>query len=548
MHVSLYRIYRVHSKPQVQLSISRYHNLMTIPERSASPAISLVPAIALALVLTLGACAQMPIMPTNSAPAPMAAGSRGGGDWPALAAIDSAQLRSDLFTLASDSMNGREAGTLDELRAAAWEAARAREAGLKPAGDNGSYFQFWPMRRIRMADASRVTVDGSSLQLWRDAAIVAPVDAVLDLPVTWVGAASGDSLGRLDLHGKIAAAMILPPSRPPVSWISLRAWRYTRLAIAERAAALIRSGAAAVVLVADDSTDAQFIPVSVPMRRGAYTVDTTGAGTPSSRPPVIWVPASERARIQAARRIALDLRSESFVYPSVNVVASVPGTDPRLRNEYVLFSGHTDHDGARFPVNGDSIWNGADDNASVSVALLAIGRAFVRQPAERSALFVWHGAEERGLLGSRWYSGHPTVPLSSIVAVLNGDMIGRNNPDSAALLGSQPPHRNSSALVQMALDANSHVTRFIIDSTWDRPTHPEGWYFRSDHLPYARLGVPSIFFTTLLHPDYHTPRDEASRIDIGKLTRMARWMYATGWEVANASVRPALDPGFKLER
>lgn len=467
---------------------------------------------------------------------------------PALSAIDSAQIRRDMFALASDSMRGREAGTLDELRGAAWTAARAREAGLQPAGNDGSYFQFWPMRRIRPAEASRALIDGAALDMWRETAIVAPVNAALDLPVVWVGNISGDSLARMDLHGKAAAAMVLLPAHPPVSWVSLRSWRYTRLALAERAAALTKAGAAAVLLVSDDSTDAQFIPVSVPMRRGAYNVDTTGADMPAVRAPVIWVPASLRARVAAAKRLALDLRAESFVYPSVNVVARVPGTDPRLRGEYVMFSGHTDHDGVRFPVAGDSIWNGADDNASVSVALLAIGRAFVRHPAQRSALFVWHGAEERGLLGSRWFAAHPTVPLGSIVAVLNGDMIGRNNPDSAALLGSQPPHRNSTALVQMALDANSRVTRFTIDSTWDRPTHPEGWYFRSDHLPYARAGVPSIFFTTLLHPDYHTPRDEASRIDIGKLTKMARWMYATGWEVANTTVRPAVDPGFKLER
>lgn len=497
----------------------------------------------IALAITATACTRQPGVTTAIAPSGMAMESP-----PALAAIDSAQLRRDLFEMASDSMRGREAGTLDELRAAAWVAARAREAGLKPAGIDSSYFQFWPMRRIRSAEASRVSIDGAPLALWRDAAIVAPVDASLDLPVVWVGDATGDALARMDLHGKAAAAMVLPPARPPVSWVSLRSWRYTRQAIAERAAALTRAGAAAVVLVADDSTDAQFVPVSYPMRRGTYNVDTTGADRPANRPPLIWVPAALRGRIAAAKRVSLDLRTESFVYPSVNVVAEVLGTDARLRNEYVLFSGHHDHDGVRFPVAGDSIWNGADDNASVSVAMLAIGRAFVKQPAPRSVLFVWHGAEERGLLGSRWFAAHPTVPLSSIVAVLNGDMIGRNNPDSAALLGSQPPHRNSTALVQMALDANNHVTKFSIDSIWDRPSHPEGWYFRSDHLPYARAGVPSIFFSTLLHPDYHTPRDEASRIDIGKLAKMSRWMYATGWEVATTPVRPGVDPGFKLER
>lgn len=500
------------------------------PNRHASSVLA-----AMAISLAASAAQAQGVMGTTVAPPP------------ALAAIDSAQLRRDLFALASDSMRGREAGTLDELRASAWMAAQARAAGLQPAGDYGSYFQFWPMRRIRAAEASRVTIDGAPLAMWREAAIVAPVDAAMDLPMVWAGDATGDALAKMDLRGKAVAAMVLPPSHPPVSWISLRPWRYTRQAIAERAAALTKAGAAAVVLVADDSTDAQFIPVSVPMRRGSYNDDTTGADHPAQRAPLIWVPQALRARVAAGRRLMLDLRTESFVYPSVNVVAKVPGTDAALRDQYVLFSGHTDHDGVRFAVAGDSIWNGADDNASVDVALLAIGRAFAKQPAPRSALFVWHGAEERGLLGSRWFVAHPTVPLSSIVAVLNGDMIGRNNPDSAALLGSQPPHRNSTALVQMALDANNRVTRFGIDSTWDRPTHPEGWYFRSDHLPYARAGVPSIFFTTLLHPDYHTPRDEASRIDVGKLTKMAKWMYATGWEVATTA-RPAVDPGFKLER
>jgi Zn-dependent M28 family amino/carboxypeptidase len=230
------------------------------------------------------------------------------------------------------------------------------------------------------------------------------------------------------------------------------------------------------------------------------------------------------------------------------VIGKVDGTDPVLRHEYVLFSGHQDHDGVRNAIAGDSIWNGADDNATVSVALLGIARAFARQPGRRSALFVWHGAEERGLLGSRWHADRPVVPREAIVAVLNGDMFGRNHPDTAALLGVQPPHRNSTALAEMALAANAEVTGFAIDSTWDRPTHPEGWYFRSDHLPYARAGIPALFFSTLLHPDYHTPEDEPERIDVEKLTRVTRWMYATGWRVANAAQRPAVDPGFHLER
>jgi Zn-dependent M28 family amino/carboxypeptidase len=232
----------------------------------------------------------------------------------------------------------------------------------------------------------------------------------------------------------------------------------------------------------------------------------------------------------------------------VNVIAKVPGRDPQLRDEHVLFSAHQDHDGDRYPVQGDSIWNGADDNATTSVALLAIGRAFAASPARRSALFIWHGAEERGLMGSRWYVKKPTIPLKQIVAVLNGDMIGRNDPKVAALLGATAPHRNSPEFVEMAYAANTAVSKFEIDTSWDDPGHKEGWYYRSDHLPYARAGIPALFFSTLLHPDYHTPFDNPDRIDIDKLTRMTKWMYATGRAAADVEKAPALDPAFKLER
>jgi Zn-dependent M28 family amino/carboxypeptidase len=214
----------------------------------------------------------------------------------------------------------------------------------------------------------------------------------------------------------------------------------------------------------------------------------------------------------------------------------------------VLYSSHQDANGVRLLTPGDSVLAGADDNASVSVAELAAARAFVAERPKRSLLFVNHGAEERGLLGSRYHAAHPVVPIAQIVTVLNGDMIGRNNPDSAALLGSLPPHRGSAELVQMALVANANTGKFMLDSLWDLPTHPEGWYFRSDHLPYARVGIPSLMYTTNLHDDYHTAGDTPERIDYPKLTRMAQWMYLTGWYVANAPKRPAVDAGWRLER
>ncbi|MBI3790180.1 MAG: M28 family peptidase [Gemmatimonadetes bacterium] len=466
------------------------------------------------------------------------------------AAIREGEIKRDLFKLAGDEFRGREAGTLDEVRASVWLADMAREAGLKPAGDMGSFYQWWGLRRVRLASSSSFALGGVKVPLWSEAVAVSIADGRAEGPVTWVGDAVGSSLDALDIEGKIVAAHVLIPANAPGPNVSLRAWRYAGLAIAQRTLQLQRKGAAAVVLVADSLTEVAWDFLSTVRQRGLYSLDT---GSTDQRPdramPVLvmhrgaWKQLSERGLTAS-----VDLRTESFTYPSVNVIGMVPGTDPKLANEYVLFSSHQDHDGVRAPVAGDSIYNGADDNATGSVSLLAIARAWVKKPGKRPALFVWHGAEERGLLGSRYHALRPVVPREQIVAVLNAEMMGRNAPDTASLMGVQPPHRNSTDLVAMAIQANTETAKFVIDSTWDRPTHPENWYFRSDHLPYARLGIPSIMFTSVLHPDYHTPRDEPKTIDTAKLTRITTWIYRTGWLVANAPKRPATDPTFKLER
>jgi Zn-dependent M28 family amino/carboxypeptidase len=127
-------------------------------------------------------------------------------------------------------------------------------------------------------------------------------------------------------------------------------------------------------------------------------------------------------------------------------------------------------------------------------------------------------------------------------------MIGRNHPDSASLMGVQPPHRSSPELVAMGLAANREGPRFKLDTLWDKADHVEGWFFRSDHLPYVRAGIPSLYYSSLLHSDYHTPMDEATRIDFTKLKKMTEWIYRTGWKVANADKRPVLEANFRLER
>lgn len=460
---------------------------------------------------------------------------------PAFSSILQSDLQHDLFSLASDSMRGRRAGTLDELKAAAWVAKEAQKAGLQPAGDDGTYFQYFPLQRAVVSQGSDIKINGHNLRLWKDVWVTDPIESTVSGDVVWLSSLADTA--KSEIKGGIIAMNIFPPSPMPVAGVSLWGFRYVYIAIRRQAEALKAHGAKAVILVADSTASVALITMEhvLDFEEGSYGLPedkTTG----SNGIPVIVVSQNQEAALQQrGASIAASLHHSSFIYPSINVIAKVPGTDAKLKNEYVLFSGHHDHDGVGAPVNGDSIWNGADDNASVSVAMLAIGRAFVKQPAKRSTLFVWHGAEERGLLGSRWYVLHPTVKKEMIVAVINGDMIGRNNPDSAALLGVTKPHRNSIDLVNAAYQANLQTAHFKIDTTWDNASHPEFWYFRSDHLPYAEAGIPAIFFTTLLHSDYHTPKDEADRIDYSKLKHMADWMYATGWMVANAVRRPVLD-------
>lgn len=463
-----------------------------------------------------------------------------------LSAIKEEDLKKDLYALAGDHFRGREAGTLDELKAAVWWADILRSTGLIPAGDDNTYFQYFSMWRNRIAPGSSIRLNNQPLLLWQDALVTQTAPADLNVPVVYAGNASKEELDKLDVKGKAVAVQV---SAQGINLdVSLPERRYPSYVMRKYSADLFHRGAVAIIFIADEMGEKSWSQVLPSLTRGSYDVEGGPNTSTSAKPPVFWIHADAAGLVKNNPTLSVHLTVERFEYPSVNIIAKLDGTDPVLKNEYVLYSGHNDHDGVRQPYGNDSIYNGADDNASVSVAMLAIARAFKKSPGKRSVLFVFHGAEERGLLGSRWYANHPTVPKTSIIAVLNGDMIGRNNPDSAALLGAQPPHRNSADLVAIALQANKEGPGFKLDTVWDQPTHIENWYFRSDHLPYARAGYPAIFYTTLLHPLYHTPMDEPGIIDLKKLKKMTDWMYRTGWILANAPGRPKVDAGFKLER
>lgn len=383
--------------------------------------------------------------------------------YPEIEAITEEDLFRDVTALAHDDFLGRETGTVDELRAAAWVAERAREVGLQPAGEDGSYWQFFPVRTTRVSEASRIEIGGRQFAIGRDVTVNSAVDVSVDAPLVWLGATPADEIPEARVRGRAVASMLLPPSRPPSPEVSLYESRYARSAVRERSRALLEKGATAVVLISDPISDVAFANSAGRPSQGRTRADSeAGRVRQIDVAPVLWLGAGSLPEVSRGQRLRATISSESFIYPSSNIVAVVPGTDPELAGEYVLFSAHHDHLGVVAPIDGDSIINGADDNVTGVAALFAIGRAFVRNPGRRSALFVFHGAEEKGLVGSAWYANNPTVPEGSIVAVLNVDMIARNHPDSAAILGMLPPHRNSLELVEMALAANDAVAGFAL--------------------------------------------------------------------------------------
>jgi hypothetical protein len=250
-----------------------------------------------------------------------------------------------------------------------------------------------------------------------------------------------------------------------------------------------------------------------------------------------------------------------------NVVGIVEGSDAELKHTFVAFGAHYDHVGyaegemtrtdggaRRLGAPGrvtpgaedDRIWNGADDDGSGTVAIMALARAFAEGPRpKRSLLFVWHAGEERGLWGSRYFADYPTVPMDAIVAELNIDMIGRNRDDKASeadtvyLVGSD---RISTELHDLNRAANAALPQPLrLDYAFNDPSDLEQLYYRSDHYSYAAKGVPVIFFTTGLHADYHANTDEVSKIEFDKMTRITQMIYETGVRVANLDHPPAHD-------
>lgn len=228
---------------------------------------------------------------------------------------------------------------------------------------------------------------------------------------------------------------------------------------------------------------------------------------------------------------------QEVVPTAPNAVAILRGTDPVLRNEYLVFSAHMDHVGTSAgPGVKDSIWNGADDDASGTAGVLALAEAFAKAPPKRSIIFLAVSGEEHGLWGSASFTERPPVPLSQMVANLNLDMIGRNSRDSIVVIGME--HSDLGATVRKVAAAHPELGMTPAPDPWPQ----ENFFVRSDHYNFARRGVPALFFFNGVHEDYHQPSDAPDKIDAEKQSRVVKLIYHVGVAIANAPQRPQWNP------
>jgi Zn-dependent M28 family amino/carboxypeptidase len=235
----------------------------------------------------------------------------------------------------------------------------------------------------------------------------------------------------------------------------------------------------------------------------------------------------------------IDLAYETVAETTApNVVGVLEGSDPQLKDEYLVYSAHMDHVGVDRAVNGDSIYNGADDDASGTIAVVELAEAFAKlhPRPKRSIIFLTVSGEEKGLWGSAHFAANPTVPMEQIVANLNADMVGRNWPDTIVVIGKE--HSDLGETLNRVNAAHPELGMTAIDDIWPE----ENFYDRSDHINFARRGVPILFFFNGTHPDYHRPSDEVEKIDAEKEARIVQLMLYLGIDIANAAQRPKWNP------
>jgi Peptidase family M28 len=501
----------------------------------------------------------------------------------AMKSITPERLRAQLTLIASDEFEGRETSFRGQKLAALYLASQFELMGLQPAGDSGTYFQHFPVVHITVDTRSFLTTSTpAATKEWRRFGeeyipYSSGRDTTISGDVEFVGYGINSTALRYaeydpkkNYGGKIVLLLRGTP-REDDSADSFARTRSEGSIFAKRMYAQ-RCGAAALLIVEDlqgrtmkDAfeerkddlvrgliTIPQRVRTNVPMfsisrqianellRSSGKTVDELQHEIDSTKRP-------DSFTVDGAR-VTLSLMMHHDEVFSENVIGILPGSDSLLKDEYVVFSAHHDHLGKN-TLTGE-IYNGADDDGSGTCSLLEIAHAFttMKSPPKRSLLFLSVAGEEKGLLGSLFYTEHPTVPLEKTITDLNVDMIGRFDPEHEKIndtnyvyvIGSD---KLSSALDSIGRKANDESVHLNLDYTYDDEADPHQYYRRSDHYNFAKKNIPIIFYFDGEHADYHQPTDKVEKINFGILTKRARLVFYTGWKLASDSLRPAVDKG-----
>lgn len=588
---------------------------------------SLIPAF----TLTLGLLAAVSQSGAQSAPTLNRYGNpQRVAPAPTHAAIDVRDLQIRLYQFADDSMQGRQVGRLGNMKGTAYIAAEMKRLGLVPAGDNGTYFQVLPYHLRKFTDHSRLTLDGNPLTFGTEWVAVpgqrAP-RAITNAEVVY-GGVTGDTSTYVPAVQAAGKFVVMAPSVRPAPV----AGRGGPGGFGQAPVSPYPDAVAIATVDLDALTPALRTAINEP------TVASSAAGGRGGRGggPAAGAPVDSIAMLkqqlaamtpQAMLRLTREAAAQLFrgkpidalspgskggtVTASLdfvelptdwarNVVAILPGSDPKLKNQFVAIGAHNDHVGMAAPVDKDSIrayniaknryllangmnqlkasgqmtaegWkvnmdsirkvypkprldsinNGADDDGSGSMGVLEIAEAMSAMPVKpkRSTLFVWHTGEEGGLVGSAFFVANPSVPLDSVVTQINIDMIGRGRAedlpgggdDYVGVVGSFFDSKDLGETVQAV--NKKRAKPLVLDYKFDDPIDWGGYnniYQRSDHYNYARSGVPIAFFFTGLHGDYHQRSDEPEFIDYPHYAKITNYIKDLVVEVGNG-LRPRLN-------
>ncbi len=467
--------------------------------------------------------------------------------------ITQEDLKEDLTILASDAMEGRETGKRGQKMAAAFIKAHFEELGLE-GPVKGDYYQPVNLYTEVPGDiylkigANTFTNFGEAIFLGSGSS-----NGELSTPLVFMGNGTEADFAAIDVKDKAVA-------------IFAEGMRLNN----NPAIKLAREKGAKLILVCNTKTNEEFqelarqfkgylsggrLSVEKPVSKdvnGMFFVSPaalekiTGTTIDKLRAAAAETGKKGVKKIKPAT-IQYKITSDLKVVKSENVLGYLEGTDKK--DEVIVITSHYDHIGKLESGEGDLINNGADDDGSGTVAVMALAKAFVKAKADgkgprRSILFMTVTGEEKGLLGSDYYAKNPIFPLANTVVNLNIDMVGRTDPAHEGkdpyvyVIGSD---RLSTELHKISEEINQQYTKLDFDYLYNAEDHPDRIYYRSDHWNFAKNDIPIIFYFDGIHADYHKPSDEVDKIEFDNLQLRAQAVFYTAWEIANRDKRIEAD-------